>query len=89
MSVRLPGAASRFSISLTDQDRITEREYGNNLHEITLRTAGTAIWERQTQLVSQCSCLLLLMGFVYPVLVGFVGIPGCSRHLGNGSGFEY
>lgn len=55
---------------------------GKHLHEITFRPAGTAIRERQAQLVSQCPCLLLLVGFVYPVLVGFVGISGLSRHLG-------
>lgn len=89
MSIRLPGEGSWFFIFLTDEDQTTGREYGKHLHEITLGTAGTAIWERQAQLVSQCPCLLLLMGFVYPVLVGFVCISGCSRHIGNGSKFEY
>lgn len=66
---------------LRNEDQRTTRE-GKHLHEITFRTAGTAIRERQAQLVSQCPCLLLLMGFVYPVLVGFVGISGLTWHLG-------
>lgn len=82
MSVRLPAARSWFSICLTDEDRTVGQEYEKHLHEITLGTTGTAIWERQAQLVSQCPCLLLLVGFVYPVLVGFVCISGCSRHVG-------
>lgn len=61
------------------QRTVREEEH---LHEITFGTAGTAIRERQAQLVSQCPCLFLLMGFIYPVLVGFVGISGLSRHLG-------
>lgn len=91
MSVRQPAPASLLSTSLKDEHRIRGCEYGKNIHEITFGTAGTAIRERQAQLVSQCPCLLLLMGFVYPVLVGFVGISGLSRHLGMDldSNFEF
>lgn len=67
--------------SLRSEDQGTIREE-KHLHEITFRTTGTAIRERQAQLVSQCPCLFLLMGFIYPVLVGFVGISGLTWHLG-------
>jgi hypothetical protein len=64
---------------------------GRHLHEIALRTASTAMGKNQAQFVTQRPCLGLLMGLIYPVLVGFVGVPRCSRHVdlslcGSGSG---
>lgn len=74
--------------SLVDEYRRTGWEYRKHLHEIALGTASTAIGEGQVQLLSQCPSLLLLVGFVHPMLVGFVGISGCSRHVGLSLGVD-